>query len=84
MLTVLLNQGVHTERNVTANSSKITIKNKKQEKKMHNDRCSNTSAQDCQTKGKYKSFCTDIQQMWNMKCAIILINISKPYQENIQ
>ena len=65
--------------NVIANSPNITIK-----KKMHNDRRSNTSAQDCQAKEKYKNFSTDTQQMWNMKCVIILINISKPHQENIQ
>jgi hypothetical protein len=45
---------------------------------MHTDRCGNTSGQKCHTKGsrkekklKYRSLCTEIQQMWNMKCMII-------------
>ena len=43
-VTVLWNQAVHTDREVTANRPDIIIKNKK-EKTMHTDRCGNTRRQ---------------------------------------
>jgi hypothetical protein len=40
-VTVLWNQAVHTDREVTANKPDIIIKNQKREN-MHTDRCGNT------------------------------------------
>ena len=49
-VTVLWNQEVHTDREVTANRPNIIIKNKK-EKIMHTGRCGNTCRQKCCAKG---------------------------------
>ena len=78
-VTVLWNQAVHTDREVTANRPDIIIKNKKREN-MHTDRCGNTRGQKCRAKGngekfKYKSLGIEIQRMWNMKCTIIPVII---------
>ena len=51
-VTVLCNQAVHTDREVTANRPDI-IKNKKREN-MHTDRCSNIRRQKCCAKGSRK------------------------------
>jgi len=74
-VTVLWNQAVHTDREVTANRPDIPIKNKKIEN-MHTDRCGNTSRQKCCAKRsrkelKIRSLCIEIQRMWNLKCTII-------------
>jgi len=78
-VTVLWNQAVHTDREVTANRPDIIIKNKKREN-MHTDRCGNTCRQKCcakeaEKKFKYKSLCIEIQQMWNLKCTIVPVII---------
>jgi len=52
-VTVLWNQTVHTDREVTANRPDIIIKNKKREN-MHTDRCANTRRQNCCAKGSGK------------------------------
>jgi hypothetical protein len=52
-VTVLWNQAVHTDREVTANRPDIIIKNKKREN-MRTDRCGNTRRQKCRTKGSGK------------------------------
>jgi hypothetical protein len=52
-VTVLWNQAVHTDREVTANRTGIIIKNKKREN-MHTDRCGNTCRQKCHAKGSGK------------------------------
>ena len=52
-VTVLWNQAVHTDREVTANRPDIIIKNKKREI-MHTDRCGNTLRQKCCAKGSVK------------------------------
>ena len=52
-VTVLWNQAVHTDREVTANRPHIIIKNKKREN-MHIDRCGNTRRQKCCAKGSGK------------------------------
>ena len=52
-VTVVWNQAVHTDREVTANRPDIIIKNKKREN-MHTDRCGNTSRQKCCAKGSGK------------------------------
>ena len=67
---MLWNQGVHTDREVTANRPDIIMKKQKREN-MHTDRCGNTSEQKCHAKGsrkeiKYKILCIEIQRMWNM------------------
>ena len=52
-VTVLWNQAVHTDREVTVNRADIIIKNKKREN-MHTDRCGNTRRQKCCAKGSGK------------------------------
>ena len=52
-VTVLWNQTVHTDREVTANRADLIIKNKKRENK-HSDRCGNTCGQKCCAKGSRK------------------------------
>jgi len=52
-VTVLWNQAVHTDREVTANRPDKIIKNKKRET-MHTDRCGNTRRQKCCAKGSGK------------------------------
>ena len=52
-VTVMWNQSVHTDREVTANKTDIIIKNKKREN-MHTDRCCNTRRQKCRAKGSGK------------------------------
>ena len=52
-VTVLWNQAVHTDREVTANRPDIIIKNKKRGN-MHTDRCGNTCRQKCCAKGSGK------------------------------
>jgi len=74
-VTVLWNQAVHTEREVTANRPDIIIKNKKEEictlidVAIPADR--NVVQQEAEKKLKYKSLCIEIQRMWNMKCTIV-------------
>jgi hypothetical protein len=48
-VTVLWNQAVHTDTEVTVNRPDIIIKNKKRED-MHTDRCGNTRRQKCHAK----------------------------------
>ena len=52
-VTVLWNQAVHTDREVTANRSDIIIENKKREN-MHGDRCGSNHRQKCCAKGSRK------------------------------
>ena len=52
-VTVLWNQAVHTDRQVTANRPDIIIKKQKIED-MHTDRCGNTRRQKCCAKGSGK------------------------------
>jgi len=52
-VTVLWNQAVHTDREVTANRPDIIIINKKTEN-MHTDRCGKTRRQKCCAKGSGK------------------------------
>jgi hypothetical protein len=52
-VTVLLNQAVHTDREVTANRPGIIIKKQKRED-MHTDRCCNIRRQKCRAKGSVK------------------------------
>jgi 6-phosphogluconate dehydrogenase len=76
-VTMFWNQSVHTNREVMANRVDRIIKNKT-EKNMYTSRCGNTAdrvvtQKEAEKALKYKSLCTDIQQMWNMTCVIILV-----------
>jgi len=74
-VTVLWNQAVHTDREVTANRPDIIIKNKKEKTctlidvAIPADR--NVVQKETEKKLKYKSLCIEIQRMWNQKCTII-------------
>jgi hypothetical protein len=76
-VTVLWNQIVQTDREVTANRPDITIKNKKEKTCILIDVAiyinTNYVHQEAEKKLKYKRLCTEIQIMWNMKCMIILV-----------
>jgi len=74
-VTVLWNQAVHTDREVTTNRPDIIIKNKKEKTctlidvAIPADR--NVVQKEAEKKLKYKSLCIEIQRMWNLKCTII-------------
>ena len=78
-VTVLWNQAVHTEREVTANRPDIIIKNKKEKTStlihvaIPADR--NVVQKEGEKKLKYKSLCIEIQRMWNLKCTIVPVII---------
>ena len=78
-VTVLWNQAVHTDREVTANRPYIIIKNKKEKTcslidvAIPADR--NVVQKEAEKKLNYKSLCIEIQQIWNLKCTIIPIII---------
>ena len=70
-VTVLWNQAVHTDREITANRPDIIIKNKKEKTctpidvAIPADR--NVVQKEAEKKLKYKSLCIEIQRMWNLK-----------------
>jgi len=74
-VTVLWNQAVHTDREVTANRPDIIIKNKKEktctliDMAIPADR--NVVQKEAEKMLKYKSLCIEIKRMWNLKCTII-------------
>ena len=79
-VTVLWNQAVHTDREVTANRPDKIIKNKRIEKtcvlinvEIPADR--NVVQKEAEKKLKYKRLCIEIQRMWNLKCTIISVVI---------
>ena len=78
-VTVLWNQAVHTDREVTPNRPDIIIKNTKEKTctlinvVIPSDR--NVVQKEAEKMLKYKSLCIDIQRMWNPKCAIIPVVI---------
>jgi len=78
-VTVLWNQAVHTDREVTANRPDIIIKNKKEkictpiDVAIPADR--NVVQKEAEKKLKYISLCIEIQRMWSLKCMIIPIII---------
>ena len=78
-ITVLWNQAVHTDREVTANRPDIIIKNKKEKTRtlidvaIPTDR--NVVQKEAEKKLKYKSLCIEIQRMWNLKCTIVPVII---------
>ena len=74
-VTVLCNQAVHTDREVTANRPDILIKNRKEKTctlidvAIPADR--NVAQKEAEKKLKYKSLGIEIQRTWNLKCTII-------------
>jgi len=78
-VTVLWNQVVHTDREATANRPDIIIKNKKEKTctlidvAIPADR--NVVQKEAEKKLKYKSLCTEMQRMWNLKCTIVPVII---------
>jgi hypothetical protein len=66
-VTVLWNQAVHTDREVTANRPDIIITKKGEN--MHTGRCGNTRRQKCCAKGRGKEFkIQDFRYTNNNKC----------------
>jgi hypothetical protein len=78
-VTVLWNQAVHTDREVKANRPDIVIKNKTEKTCTLIDVAipagRNVVQKEAEKKLKYKSFCIEIQQMWNLKCTIVPVII---------
>ena len=78
-VTVLWNQAVHTDRDVTAHRPDIIIKNKKEKTftlidvAIPADR--NVVQKEAEKKLNYKSLGVEIQRMWNLKCTIIPVII---------
>jgi hypothetical protein len=74
-VTVLWNQAVHTDREVTANRPDIKIKNKKEKIRKLIDVAipaeRNVVQKEAEKKLKYKSLFIEIQRMWILKCTII-------------
>ena len=77
-VTVLWNQAVHTDREVTANKPDIIIKNKKEKICTLVDvakPADRNVQKEVEKKLKYKSLCIEIERMWNLKCTIIPVII---------
>ena len=78
-VTVLWNEAVHTDREVTTNRPDIIIKNKKEKTctlidvAIPADR--NAVQKEMENNLKYKSLCIQIQRMWDLKCTIIQVII---------
>jgi hypothetical protein len=74
-VTVLWNQAVHTDREVTVNTQDIILKNKKEKTctpidvAIPKDR--NVMQKEAEKKLKYESLGVEIQQMWNLKRMVI-------------
>jgi len=78
-VTVLLNQAVHTDREVTANRPDIIIKNKEEKTCKQIDVAipadRNVVQKEVEKKLKYMNLGIEIQRMWNLKCTIIPVTI---------
>ena len=78
-VTVLWNQAVHTDREVTANRPDIIIKNKKEKVSTLIDVAipadRNVVQKEAEKKLKYKCLCIEIKCMWNLKCTIVQVII---------
>jgi len=78
-MTVMWNQAVHTDREITANRRDIIIKNKKDKTctlidvAIPADR--NVVQKEAEKKLKYKSLCIEMQRMWNLKYTIVPVII---------
>ena len=79
IIIIIINQAVHTDREVTANRPDIIIKNKKEKTctlidvAIPADR--NAVQKEAEKKLKYKSLCIEIQRMWSLKFTIIPVII---------
>jgi len=77
--TVLWNQAVHTDREVTANKPALIIKNKEENTYTLTDVAilanRNAVQKEEEKKLKYKSLCTEIQRMWKLKRKIVPVII---------
>jgi hypothetical protein len=88
--TVLWNQAVHTDREVTANRPDIIIKNKKDKTCTLIFEAIPADRNEAENKLKYKSLVIEIQRMWNLKCTIIPVIIgatgivTKSFRKNLQ
>ena len=78
-VTVLWNQAVHTDREVTVNRLNIIIKNNKEKICTLIDVAipaeRNVVQKEAEKKLKYKSLCIEILRMWNLKCTIVPVII---------
>jgi hypothetical protein len=78
-MTVLWNQGVHTDREVTENRPDIIIRNKKEKTCILIDVAipadRNVTQKEAEKKLKYESLYIEIKRMWNRKCMIIPVVI---------
>ena len=78
-VTVLWNQAIHTDREVTANRPDIIIKNKKEKTctlidvAIPSDK--NAVQKEAEKNLKYKSLYIEIQRMWKLKCTIVPVII---------
>jgi len=78
-VTVLWNQAVHTNREVTSNRPDIVIKNKKEKTctlidvAIPADR--NVVQKEAEKKLKYKSLCIEILRIWNLECTVVPVII---------
>jgi len=74
-VTVLWHQGVHTNREFTANRPDMIIRNKQEETCILTDVAVPADRNVVQKEGgkklKYKSLCIEIQQTWNLKCKTV-------------
>jgi hypothetical protein len=78
-VTVLWNEEIHTDGEVTANSPDIMIKNRKEKMCILIDVAipadRNIIEMEAENTLKYQSLCIEIQSMWNMKCMIMPVVI---------
>ena len=78
-VTVLWNQAVHTDREVTANRPDIIIKNYKEKTCTLIDVAipahRNVVLKEVEKKLKHKSLCIEVQRMRNLKCTIVPVII---------
>ena len=78
-VTVLWNQAVHTDIEVTVNRPDILIKNKEKNTCTQIDVAipagRNSVQKDAEKKIKYNSLCIEMQRMWNLKCTVVPVII---------
>ena len=78
-VTVLWNQALHTDREVTANTPDIVIENKNKKTRTPIDVAipadRNVVQKEAEKKLKYNSLCIEMQRMWNLKCTIVPVII---------
>ena len=76
-ITVLWNQAVDLDTEVTANRTDTIIKNKEKKICIIIDVAiptdSNVVQKEAEKELKYKCLCIEIKRMWNLKCTIVLV-----------